>query len=218
MPNENLNAYSRIKPLYDYLQKQADNQRFARSLEIGATFFLITFFMVFAIRPTVFTISSLVGEIKSKEIMDKKMKAKIDDIMRAQDNFASIQERYLIIESSFPVRPNYYQAYSQISSIGQEYQLPLDSISIGLNSATEGVGYSVGGFSVPLSLKLPFDQSVEIISSLMMSRRLMNVDAISFSIVDTDRSPDSSDDLLPGSVTTSFSPTYLYWLSNDEKK
>ena len=71
------NALDRIRPLYQYLRKQAENKKTAKYIEVAATFTLITIFLFLAIKPTALAISSLVGEIKSKEIASQKCKNRI---------------------------------------------------------------------------------------------------------------------------------------------
>jgi hypothetical protein len=71
--NPSINIFSKINPLISYLSKQRENNKFVKSIEISATFILISFFTFFAIKPTLLTISRLVGDIKAKEILVKVM-------------------------------------------------------------------------------------------------------------------------------------------------
>ena len=84
-------ATSHLRPLVDYLRRQRNNQSFYHTIELNATVFLIIFFVVFAIRPTVTTISSLVGDINAKEIQQTQLKTKINQIIKAQDLYSQVQ-------------------------------------------------------------------------------------------------------------------------------
>lgn len=110
-----------LQPLYKHLRQQAENKKSYKYLEIGATFSLIAIFLFTAIAPTASAISKLVGEIKSKQILEKKLKAKINSIILAQENYSSMQEDslYQVLESSFPSRPRYYQSVLALSSNSQ---------------------------------------------------------------------------------------------------
>ena len=62
-------------------------------LEATLTVFLVLFFVVFAIKPTVLAITSLLGEIKSRQILNEKMSVKINSLVSAQNSYFSAEEK-----------------------------------------------------------------------------------------------------------------------------
>lgn len=165
---------SQINPLFVYLQKQRENQKVAKLFEIGGTFLLISFFILFALKPTFFTISSLVGDIKSKQLLSKELKTKINDVIAAQDLFSQAQERYSLVESSFPEKPRFFQATSQVLSSLQTHQINLDKIDYLIKDQNY--------FTTNISTSSSYLSAVSFISDLLQNRRLMGLDTFTFSV------------------------------------
>jgi hypothetical protein len=170
----NTNSFSKLSPLFTYLSKQRENRKFIRSLEISATFILISFFTFFAIKPTILTISKLIGDIKAKEILVKELKKKIDDVIVSQDLFSQVQEKYSLVESSLPTSPGFYQATSQIVGLTEKNQIYLDKISYSINNGNY--------FTTSISTSSSFLSATSLLSELLQNRRLLEINQVSFSL------------------------------------
>ena len=205
------NQISRIKPLYDYLKKQRENYRFVRSVEISATFVLISFFLFFAIRPTVLTISSLWGDIQSKQLLKNQLKTKINNIIQAQGFFSQVQEKYQIINTSLPDRPSFYETAQQIQQTGNTDLLNLNSfdydLQTGNNSSTPT---NLKTYQISLKVNGSFSAATRLISDLLNNRRLINIGSINIGpsgLVSSDTTV-----VVPvGSISTNFVSTYYFW-------
>jgi predicted PurR-regulated permease PerM len=173
VPN-NLNIYSRLNPLLSYLSKQRENNKFIKSVEISATFLLISFFTFFAIKPTLLTISQLVGDIKAKEILVKEFKTKINNVIISQDLFSQVQEKFALVESSLPTSPRFHQAASQIVGLTEKNQVYLDKINYSLSDSNY--------YSTSISTSSSFLSATSLLSGLLQNRRLFQIDQISFSL------------------------------------
>lgn len=213
---------SQFKPLFDYVKKRQENQKFLRSVEITATFVLISFFMIFAIRPTILTISSLVGDIKSKQLLKTQLKTKIDKVIAAQDAFSQVQERYQIINDSLPDHPQYYQAADQIQKSSQDVGLDISTLTYGFqNSTKKTIDPNVKLYTISLNVDGRFNAAVNLISELLKNRRLINIDSLSVGVTQSSKAPESTESATPsGSVSTGFTANFYYWspTNTDEKK
>ena len=178
-PN-NLNIYSKVNPLFSYLSKQRENNKFIKSVEISATFVLISFFTFFAIKPTFLTISKLVGDIKAKEILVKELKAKINNVIVSQDLFSEVQEKYALIESSLPSSPRFYQAASQVVGLTEKNQIYLDKINYSITDSNY--------YSTSISTSSSYLSATSLLSELLQNRRLFQIDQISFSLKEDNQS------------------------------
>ncbi len=173
--NLNLNSLSsQATPLLEYIQKKRENQKIVKSVEIGATFFLISFFVLFAIKPTFLTISALIGDINSKKLLSTQLKTKINDVIVAQDLFSQVQERYSLVESSLPLNPRFYHANSQIISLANNRQISFPKI----NYVIKDQNY----FTTNLNASTSYQSAVALFSDLLQNRRLINIDGITFSV------------------------------------
>lgn len=199
--NLNLSTLSsRINPLFVYLQKKRENQKIVKSVELGGTFFLISFFILFAIKPTFLTISTLVGDIKAKELLSKELKNKINDVIVAQDLFSQVQERYSLVESSMPLNLRFYQANSQILASTTKFQIPSNKFDY---TVIKDQNY----YGVTVNTTTNFASALSVVSDILKNRRLMDVDNISFSI----------NEELPGQININL-PLKIYYWRDDVKK
>jgi len=213
------NLFSKGRPLAEYLKKQRENKKFIKTVETSGTFMLITFFMFFAIRPTALTISALIGEIKSKEKMVTEMRKKIGDLVLAQDAFSQVQERYQVINSALPDKPDYRQSMVQIISAGNEAGVLIDDINYDLNNTAsdEGGPSSLASFSVPISRKTSFSSALALIDKIINNRRLINLKSVRINSARDEKSSAES----PSSdsqINVGFVNQIYFWRSENEKK
>jgi len=180
-------SWLQLQPLYEYLRQQADKKKTYKYLEIGATFSLIAVFLFTAIAPTAAAISRLLGEIKSKQILEKKLKTKIESIILAQDNYSLMQEnsRYQLLESSFPSRPRYYQAASVFSSSSLNSGSNLERITFSINdkpitnSTDSKLSYGINALA-----QTSYQSSLQMINNIINSRRVVDIESITLNQVD----------------------------------
>ena len=211
------NAISRIKPIYDYLKAQQDNEKALKTMEISATFILITFFVVFAIRPTVLTISSLVGEIKSKQLLKTKLNQKINDVIVAQDLFSQVEGRYNVVNSSLPDHPSFYDSYNQIR-YSTDSNISLKPLSFDVNSVNQSPysNSNLKTYSTNINAIGPFNSSISLIEKLLSNQRLINVSSISFRNVDANTPSASPSAVALGGIGTNIKVTFNYWPITNE--
>jgi hypothetical protein len=199
------------KALYEYLQKQYENRRLIKFIEIGSTFFLISFFLLFAVRPTALVISALVGEIKSKEILSEKMKNKIDQVIMAQDSFSQVQENYTLIEDSLPSRPNYSSVADILNGSAQQSQLVNNSISFDLIQKNTDKGRAIGfeTYTANPVVGGSFSSITAYIDKLLHSRRVMDIKTITLS---NHKSDSTTQKAAPGQIIDiGIAPIIYYW-------
>lgn len=211
-------SWFQLQPLYKHLRQQAENKKSYKYLEIGATFSLIAIFLFTAIAPTASAISKLIGEIKSKQVLEKKLKSKINSIILAQDNYSLMQEksRYQILESSFPSRPRYYESAMAFSSSSQNSNTTLKQLSFDTqkyDSSNQTPGESKQLFGVNASIQGDYPSSLKMINSIVNSRRLTDLESIQFSQIDKKEQSSSSSAFI--NINLSSSLFYLPTIPNE---
>ncbi len=202
---------SKVKPLFAYLKKQRENKKFIKNTEITATFILITFFLYFAVRPTFLTISSLVGDIKSKQLMKQELKKKINNVIKAQDLYSLAQEKYQLINFSLPDRPNYYDAAFQTQSTGQEAGIQINKIAFDLagSGTSKKLDPNLTNYSLGLTIDGRFNDAVKIVNELLKNRRLVNIESLNIGLPPENTA--SSGASTNGGINTRFSALFYYW-------
>ena len=169
-------SWFKNQSIYRYVRQQAENKKFFKYLEVGATFLLITIFLITAIAPTASAISKLLGDIKSKEITTASMKKKILNIVAAQDYYAQAQEQFQILESSYPSNPEFYQAASNFSSISRQSGVSIDHLNYNLpNQKTKQKDPS---YDVNLLINGSYSDFLNVIDNVIRGRRLVNINSI----------------------------------------
>ena len=170
-----------LQPMYDFIRKQAENEKTLRYLEIGGTFTLITIFLFFAIMPTMTTIFSLLGEIKSKESFIKKVDNKIKNIIQAQKIYAQVQEKYSLVEESFPSQPQYYNGASNLATLFRDSSLDISNIGFNLTDKTTQEKNSdqfFKSYQINLIGEGQYSAIVEMIKKMSNNRRLVDIKSI----------------------------------------
>lgn len=114
-----------------YLAKVAD---FYQRKEVKAYTNLIlslitaSFFAFFAIRPTLVTIASLVKEINDQKEISQRLDSKLDDLVKAQKEFATIRSKLGMINSALPKKPQPSLFLGQIELLAYENRLNLTTV------------------------------------------------------------------------------------------
>lgn len=127
--------YFRYKELFLKLlivyKKRNDVRMF---LEILLSLITITFFSIFALRPTLLTISQLIKDNKEKQETINKMEQKIENVATAQQIYDQNIEKISLIEQAVPNTPTPENLLRQIEGIAY-----LDSVTIVGSSVNEVV-------------------------------------------------------------------------------
>jgi len=199
-----------IRSMYSYIRKQAENEKFLKYLEIGGTFTLITIFLFFTIMPTMITISSLIGDIKSKEAFIKKVDSKIYNVIKAQESYSQVQEKYSLIEDAFPTLSQYYKGTSNLATIFKESSLDINQISLNLDKETKDKDQFFDSYQVSISGEGQYSSFLEMVKKIFNNRRLANTSSIKINQMNSDQNNSKN-------IKISFFSD-LYFLPTNEKK
>jgi len=183
-----------------------------RTAEISFTIFFICFFLLVAIRPTVFTITSLLGEIKIKKELSATLKNQINNVIQAQTVFSQIQSDYSLIDSSLPERQSFFHASTQLKAIALQSNINLDQVSFNIDRGkNEAIPYYSFSFSHPID----FFQISNFINGLTQNRRSIQINNFSIApskdlIQDNSQQPDQ--DITPSGNTLIKLSTKIFYL------
>lgn len=214
LPN---NYNLKTQELTKFVKKQSENQRFMKTLETSATFFLITIFGLFAIRPTFVTISALIGEIKAKEILASQMRDRIKSVVKAQENYALVQEKYSIIESSLPDGYRFYNSSSQFQAAFQNNQMKPRQISYGFQSvANKQPNTNLDNYTLRTGTSSDFSQILNFIGKILNIKRLIDINQISFSLDNSSGSENPGGEVPSGEVNFDLNADVYYWNTGNE--
>lgn len=112
--------------LSDFYQKPVARVSIELFLSIGA----VLFFAIFAIRPTLLTMSDLIKEIEDKRQLDKQMAQKIAALSSAQSEYLKQQERIKVLDEAIPTGPDLVGLFKILERIASDNQLVIASLSV----------------------------------------------------------------------------------------
>ncbi|MDP3998441.1 MAG: type 4a pilus biogenesis protein PilO [bacterium] len=91
--------------------------------------FTITFFGLFALRPTLVTVAGLIKETQEKGAINKKLQSKIDNLTQAQQNYSKLGASVEILNQAFPKEPELSSLIYQIEILAQKTNIQLLSLN-----------------------------------------------------------------------------------------
>lgn len=122
------------KPSLNRLILQAQLNKFyshpvARvSFGLILTILAISFFALFAIRPTLQTMADLIKQIDDKRIVDQKLSLKITSLSTAQAELASKGQDALVLDLAVPSSPNFPLLLKQLEKVATENSVVISTL------------------------------------------------------------------------------------------
>jgi len=154
------------------------------STELFLTIGAVIFFALFAIRPTLITMSDLVNELTEKRKLDLKMSQKIATLATLQGQFTPLQNQAVVLTQAFPDSPDLLYVLKLIERNASEHKLAIQNLQVNdLPNQTQVITTEQSTrISFPLSLTLTgsFESIKNFIDALQNSRRVITVENISF--------------------------------------
>ncbi len=163
------------------------------SLELLFTLATISFFAVFALRPTLNTISELIANIRSQEETKIKLEQKITNLTRAQEIFAKETVRLLFTDQALPNTPEPDSYIKQVEKIAFSRGLTMSFLKIDEvllrgkadTKTQEGKEPKMPGIdtlTASVSVAGPYPALILFLEDLEKLRRVISVTSASFTL------------------------------------
>lgn len=150
------------------------------SLEVLLTFLTVSFFAIFAIRPTLQTIAELASQTKSQQEIAKTLDQKLASLAEAQATWSQEQASITLLEEALPENPAPDRFIAQIEALGALHNVSLESFSVGktqlFGKATTAQEKS---FDVSLSVAGPFENTANFFQDIENLRRTITITTFS---------------------------------------
>jgi hypothetical protein len=158
------------------------------SLELFLSILTVLFFALFAIRPTLLTMSDLIKEIEDKEKLDKQLSQKIASLSSVQPLYLQLQDQLLILDESIPSQPQLIYSLKIIEKIASELHLVIANINVAeipkenTDQNSEISSTSFERIDVPLTISIYGDYPSirQFVESLKDYRRSFIIDTVIF--------------------------------------
>jgi len=165
-------------------------QDFKAFLELILTLATVSFFALFALKPTILTVIELLKEIDAKEKTVEKMNTKIQNLQQAQTLYVQEETKIKLLETAIPDDPAPDLFVRQIEGLATSYPVNLLGITIGevtllgeekvkkstdklqpLPEESKGINFSI-------SIAGSYQGLVNFLSALEDMRRPVKIDAL----------------------------------------
>lgn len=170
------------KILADFYHKPVAKVSLELFLSIGA----VLFFAVFAIQPTLVTMSDLIKELEDKRELDQKLQQKVAALSTAQTNYQQIEPQLQYLEEAIPSSPRLIEALLLIEKTASEKGVVIDSLRVGeVPEEVEADLTKANTRRVAIPISMSISGSYPTLRSYLIDlinlRRTFVIDTISFS-------------------------------------
>lgn len=159
------------------------------SLEVLLSLGLVIFLAVFAIQPTLVTMSDLLKEREEKIKLSEELDKKVTALASAQNVYTQIQPQLYLIDEAIPPKPELIKSLKIIEKLATENKVFLASISV---PTIPDEVEKIEGKSATDRVNLPTVVSISgdylsiraFTEALHASRRSFVIDTVSFNLVE----------------------------------
>lgn len=156
------------------------------SMELVFSILAIIFFAIFAIKPTLQTMSELIKEIEDKRTLDDQLAQKVASLNTAQSQYEKFGSQLYLLDEAIPKTAQLLESLKIVEKIASENDLAIQSITI--SSVPDDLSIANADEAKRETLTFNVDLSGDyvkirqFIEDLMTSRRMMIVDQVNFSL------------------------------------
>jgi len=157
------------------------------SIELFLSIGTVVFFAIFAIRPTLLTMSDLIKEIDDKKQLDQKLDQKIAALSTIQNVYSSLENRLGVLDQAIPSQPEFENVLKIIEKIASEQQIAISNIQVKEipKLAPEDVPFKQKQrISLPISITVTGDYQAirNFVEAIITTRRSLIIDSMIFSV------------------------------------
>ena len=107
-----------------------DNPIAKVSLELFLTIGLVLFLAVFAIKPTILTMSGLIKEIENKQKLESQLTQKVAALQTAQTEYISVESLLPILDEAIPSSPEVILSAKIIEKVAADNKVVIRNLSV----------------------------------------------------------------------------------------
>lgn len=154
----------------------------------------ITFFLSFAIRPTLVTIASLLKEIENQKVVAEKLQDKITALNTAQIEYQKIKKDLVFVDETLPIHPDISSLITQLEVLARDSNLSVDGIQFSRtvlkdqegNIKNSKIKEGPPGIDFTLAVVGDYKNLISFLDSLTNLRRLVLIDTFALHTGSTD--------------------------------
>lgn len=176
---------TRQKQLRGALQSFYNNPVAKVSLEVFLSLGLVIFLGLFAVQPTLVTMSNLIQEIDEKRATSQQLTQKVAALSTAQSEYAALGPQLLLLEESIPSKPDVVKTLKIIEKLATENKVIITSLSLPQvpePNASASASLAQTALSIQVSVTGDYPAIRQYAESLLTSRRLLQIETVNFTL------------------------------------
>lgn len=146
---------------------------------IAFTLIAASFFGIFAITPTVRTITDLQRQISDDEFVNQRLNVKINNLANLQQQYQTIQKSLDIMYGAVPTTPDLATYIAQVQTLAKGNNLLVNGIQtlpVDLTNSTLAGQYNT--FSYNVDAQGSYNDDLKFLSAMTTFTRLVTIDAV----------------------------------------
>ena len=171
------------------------------SLDAFLSIFLILFFSIFAVKPTLIKISGLIKDIEQKKELVNDLDSKIVTLRGAVDNYERISNQVIYLDEAVPNSPRLLNSLKIIEKVVSDKQIAIKSISV--SAIPPEIDANLKNLDRLTNIDLifniiisgDFQSSKLFVEDLLKARRTFYVDRVVFSVKEEKGSQSETNEL-----------------------
>jgi Tfp pilus assembly protein PilO len=171
--------YHQYKRYFLKIRSLTDQPVAKISLALIAALLAVSFFALFAIKPTVTTIAKLVKEVKDAQTINEKLAKKVDSLYQAEKSYETIKNDLNYINMALPNKADFNQFCSEISYLIYNNNLFLFSSNFG-NFDLINPNPNITSLEFNISIAGNFTDIKNFLKDLENLTRLVKINSVSF--------------------------------------
>lgn len=157
------------------------------SFELLLSLGLVIFLGIFAIRPTLLTMSDLIKEIEDKQELTEALDKKIAALGTAQALYLSLENRLGVLDEAIPSQPQLITTLKIVEKLATDNQVVIESLSVPIipeEEMTPSTTPNLSRVPLPTTITVSGDYVAirAYVEALRNTRRSIVVDTVSFNI------------------------------------
>lgn len=160
--------YKKIRPIFRKPKVKAYTM-------LVLSLFTMSFFGVFAIRPTLKTIVHLQKEIKDKKLVKKALEEKIVNLSLAKEEYRKIENDLSLISKALPREPQFSSLLKDLETLAQETGVTISAVRLEEIKLTEKNQISSKKISSSLNLSGSYPSCKDFLNRLLNSTRIYTI-------------------------------------------
>jgi len=176
---------SRQKQLKGTLLSFYNNPVARVSLEVFLSLGLVIFLGLFAVQPTLVTMSNLIQEIAEKRELSQQLTQKVAALSTAQSELAALEPQLVLLEEAVPSEPDVVKTLKILEKLATENQVIITSASVPqVPGPSASVSAALTQQALPIQIVVTGDYPAirQYAESILNSRRLLHIETVNFTL------------------------------------